>query len=62
MAEAGLIFLSVVLWLGFVFLMIIWLSLPPEYRKTFWLLLLEKPIVDKKFKPTPTKTKVGIQA
>jgi len=62
MAEAGLIFLSVVLWLGFVFLMIIWLSLPPEYRKTFWLLLLEKPIVDKKFKPTPTKTKVDIQA
>ena len=47
MAEAGLIFLGVVLWLVIVFLMMVWLSLPPE---------------DKKFKPTPTKTKVDIQA
>jgi hypothetical protein len=47
MAEAGLIFLGVVLWLVIVFLMMVWLSLPPEYRKSFWLLLLEKPIVDK---------------
>ena len=62
MAEAGLIFLGVVLWLVIVFLMMVWLSLPPEYRKSFWLLLLEKPIVDKKFKPTPTKNKVDIQA
>jgi hypothetical protein len=62
MAEAGLIFLSVVLWLGFVFLMIIWLSLPPEYRKLLWSELREKRTVDKKFKPTPTKTKVDIKA
>ena len=62
MAEAGLIFLSVVLWLGFVFLMIIWLSLPPEYRKLLWLELGKTRTVDKKFKSTPTKTKVDIQA
>ena len=62
MVEAGLIFLGVILWLGFVFLMIIWLSLPPEYRKLLWSELREKRTVNKKFKPTPTKTKVDIQA
>tara|TARA_B110000305_G_scaffold106623_1_gene119912 strand:- start:836 stop:1024 length:189 start_codon:yes stop_codon:yes gene_type:complete len=62
MAEAGLIFLGVILWLATVFLMFIWTSLPPEYRKLLWLELGKTRTVDKKFKPTPTKTKVDIKA
>lgn len=62
MVEAGLIFLGVILWLATVFLMFVWTSLPPEYRKLLWSELREKRTVDKKFKPTPTKTKMDIQA
>jgi hypothetical protein len=61
MAEAGLIFISVVVWVAVILSMLAWISIPPEDRKSAWLLLTEKP-ADKKTKVKPTKNKVDIQA